>query len=281
MRFRGKDRIVLLNEPILQFSMPIKSKRKTKIIPKEKFFDVKTIVFIAFFLIAGILYFIYSDSDKQEVRKTKANQVITEQKDVMETQTFEARLDSPSVTKAKLKLESVDNKDTIKVVAEGNTIGNTPVSFKFEWTKNGQPVEGGSDSISGFKRGDKITTKITPYIGEALGLARTLSTEIKNSTPKVTEDKQVNFDGTLLTYQVKAIDPDGDTLTYSLVDAPQDMTIDSSSGLIRLTVKEDTPSSINFKVKISDGNGGEIIYPLTMSIGKPAPAKAAPAPPKK
>jgi hypothetical protein len=264
--------------------MPIKPRRRTtKVVPvpKQKFFDVKTIVFIAFFLIAGILYFIYSDSDKQEVRKTKANKVRTEQKDVVEPQTFEARPDSPSVTKAKLQLESVDNKDTLKIVAEGNTIGNTPVSFRYEWTKNGKPVEGGSDSISGFKRGDKITVKIMPYIGEALGLARTLSIEIKNSTPKVTEDKQVNFNGTLLTYQVKATDPDGDMLTYSLVDAPRDMTIDSSSGLIRLPVKEDTPSSISFKVKISDGNGGDIIYPLTMSVEKAAPVKATPAPTKK
>lgn len=263
--------------------MPIKTRRRIKVAPppKQKFFDTKTIVFIVIFLAALIAYMVYSGSDKKEAPVAKTSQDAAAKTDSTVTQTFEAKPDVPSVTKAKLQVESVDNMDKLKVVAEGNTIGNIPVLFRYEWTKNGQPAEGGGDSISGFKRGDKITVKITPYIGETVGLARTLSTEIKNSTPKVTEDKKVNFDGTTITYQVKATDPDGDTLTYSLVDAAQGMTIDSASGLISFPVKDDTPASISFKVKISDGNGGEIIYPLTMTAEKPAPEKAKPAPPKK
>jgi len=262
--------------------MPTKIRRRIKVVPppKKKLFDAKSIVFIIVFLAALISYIVYSGSDKKEAPVAETSQGAAE-KGSTQTQTFEAKRDVPSITKAKLKVESVDNKDNLKVIAEGNTIGNAPVSFRYAWTKNGQPVEGGGDSISGFKKGDKIDVKITPYIGELLGQPRTLSTEIKNSTPKVTEDKKVNFDGTTATYQVKATDPDGDTLTYALMDAPQGMTIDGSRGLISFPVKDDTPASISFKVKISDGNGGEITYPLTMSLEKPPPEKAKPAPPKK
>ncbi len=122
--------------------------------------------------------------------------------------------------------------------------------------------------------------KITPYIGELLGQPRTLSTEIKNSTPKVTEDKQVVFEGNVMKYQVKATDPDGDKLTYALEDAPEGMTIDSNTGLVQWPVKDDFSGNVSFKVKISDGNGGEIVYALSTNIEKPVekPAqKAAPA----
>lgn len=263
--------------------MPTKTRRRIKVAPppKQKLFDAKTIVFVIVFLAALISYIVYSGLDKKEAPMAKTSQGTAGTTDSTETQTFEVKTDVPSVTKAKLQVESVDNMDKLKVVAEGNTIGNAPVSFRYAWTKNGQPIEGGGDSISGFKRGDKIDVKITPYMGNLLGQPRTLTTEIKNSTPKVTEDKKINFDGTLLTYQVKATDPDGDALTYTLIDAPQGMTIDSATGMISFPVKDDTPTSISFKAKISDGHGGEIIYPLTMSLEKPPPEKAKPAPPKK
>jgi len=263
--------------------MPTKTRRKIKVAPppKQKLFDAKTIVFIVVFLAALFSYIIYSGSEKKETVVHKTDETTAKKIDSTEGQTFEAKSDVPSVTKARFQVETVDNADHLKVVAEGNMIGNAPVSFRYAWTKNGQPVEGGGDSISGFKRGDKVDVKITPYIGELLGQPRTLSIDIKNSTPKVTEDKQVVFEGNVMKYQVKAKDPDGDTLTYALMDAPQGMMIDSSSGLISFPVKDDTPASISFKVKISDGNGAEIIYPLTMTAEKPAPEKAKPAPPKK
>ncbi len=262
--------------------MATKIRRKVKYVPppKKKLFDAKSIIFIVVFLGAFITYMVYSGSEKKGEVPTKASQTAAGKIGSQEAQTFEAKTDVPSVTKARFEVESVDNADHLKVIAEGNMIGNVPVLFRYAWTKNGQPVEGGGDSISGFKRGDKIDVKITPYVGELLGQPRTLSTEIKNSTPKVTEDKQVVFEGNIMKYQVKATDPDGDKLTYALEDAPQGMTIDSGTGLVQWPVKDDFSGKVSFKVKISDGNGGEIIYGLSANVEKPIekPAqKAAPA----
>jgi len=262
--------------------MATKIRRKVKYVPppKKKLFDAKSIAFIVIFLAAFITYMVYSGSERKEEVPAKAAQTAAGKIESQEAQTFEAKTDVPSVTKARFEVESVDNADHLKVIAEGNRIGNVPVLFRYAWTKNGQPVEGGGDSISGFKRGDKIDVKITPYAGELLGQPRTLSTEIKNSTPKVTEDKQVVFEGNIMKYQVKATDPDGDKLTYALEDAPQGMTIDSATGLVQWPVKDDFSGKVSFKVKISDGNGGEIIYGLSANVEKPIekPAqKAAPA----
>jgi len=262
--------------------MPTKVRRRIKYVPppKKKLFDAKSIVFIVVFLAALITYMVYSGSEKKETVSAKPGQTAAGKIDSTEAQSFEAKADAPSVTKAKLQVESIENMDRLKVVAEGNTIGNVPVSFRYEWTKNGQPIEGGGDSISGFKRGDRVIIKITPYLGEMIGLPRMLSTEIKNSTPKVTEDKQVAFEGNIMKYQVKATDPDGDMLTYALEKPPEGMTIDGNTGLVQWPVKDDFSGKVDFSVKISDGNGGEIIYTLSTNVEKPPEkpaAKTAPA----
>jgi hypothetical protein len=122
--------------------------------------------------------------------------------------------------------------------------------------------------VSGFKRGDALSVKITPFDGETYGRSKVLSTEIQNVTPKVIEEKNVAFDGKQLKYQLKAVDPDGDSLTYTLVDAPKDMTIDPKSGLIDWTVQPENQEPRTINVKITDGHGGEIVYPLKVSLAK-------------
>jgi len=61
---------------------------------------------------------------------------------------------------------------------------------------------------------------------------------------------------TLYTYQVRAIDPDSDPLTYSLVTAPSGMTIDPQSGLIRWLPTEADQGQQPVTVRVDDGRGG-------------------------
>ena len=143
-----------------------------------------------------------------------------------------------AITKARLQLESVDNRDVVKVIVEkvsGRDVEG--VTYKYEWLNNGQPA-GDGDSISGFKRGDRIAVKITPFDGDKPGQPRTLSMEIQNSTPKVSEGKQLKYDGKTFSYQVNASDPDGDPLAYALVESPKDMSIDTKTGTINWQMKE-------------------------------------------
>ena len=63
-----------------------------------------------------------------------------------------------------------------------------------------------------------------PFDGENYGNAKVLTTEIKNTTPRVVEDKAATFDGKQFSYQIKATDADGDSLTYSLVEGPPGVT---------------------------------------------------------
>jgi hypothetical protein len=171
----------------------------------------------------------------------------------------------PIVEKAVLQLASLNNMDVIKVIATGTDQDNDLVTLVYDWFKNGEPV-GSGDTLSGFKRGDKVSVKITPFDGKDYGPPKTLSIEINNSTPKITEYKDIKFDGNSYIGQVKATDPDGDPLTYSLKSAPSGMTIGSSTGMVKWNVPSDSKGKIPFTISVTDGRGGEASQDLALEI---------------
>ena len=167
------------------------------------------------------------------------------------------------VKNAKLILESMNGQDIMKVSIQEKTPEG--ITWVYEWTKNNEPF-GKGDSVRGFKRGDNIAVKITPFDGENYGVAKVLTTEIKNTVPRIIEGQTATLEGKNLTYQLKTTDPDGDTLTYSLVEAPPGVNIDQKSGVITwLNVPEDQ-QKLDLKVKINDGHNGEIIYQSTVNF---------------
>ncbi len=65
-----------------------------------------------------------------------------------------------------------------------------------------------------------------------------------------TEDSQYQYD-------LNATDPDGDILTFSLVNYPDGMTINSSTGLITWTPDNSNVGQVvSIQARVSDGNGG-------------------------
>jgi len=174
------------------------------------------------------------------------------------------------VDKARFQIETETGR--LKVMADGSDKNGNKVSLRFQWTKNGEPA-GAGDTISGFKRGDKISVMVTPFDDQGNGLPRSLTTEIKNTPPRIIEHQQTNFDGKVWSYQVKATDADGDPLTYSLKTAPQGMTINSTTGFIKWEVPPEFVGKAPVTVSVSDGQGGEATYnfDVTISAGTPKP----------
>ncbi len=209
----------------------------------------------------GALSVTHSDDQTKEANSSDNSSMpsLETDKEVMNTHLV--------LRKACIIPENKDNCDILRVVAEGQDSKGKPLSFKFEWTKNSF-YAGDTDSISGFKMGDKISVKITPFDGKNYGPSRILTAEIKKSAPKLTESNQVSFDGKVLLYQIKAVDPDGYPINYSLVSAPQGMDIDKNSGLIKWVLPANISGDQSVKVKISDNAGGEVVYTLNIAIGK-------------
>ncbi len=167
----------------------------------------------------------------------------------------------PKIDSARLQIEG----SKIKVIAKGSDKDGGPVTFTYEWEKNGQPA-GSGETISGFKRGDVLSVMITPYNGKEYGKPRVITSEVKNTPPTITEHSEAKFDGKVWSYQVKAVDPDGDPLTYSLKSAPQGMTINGTTGLIQWEVPPKFAGKAPVTVSVTDGQGGESFQEFAVDV---------------
>ena len=68
----------------------------------------------------------------------------------------------PTIVKAKILPAKSNGKDILRIDIIAADKDDDPVSFKYRWARNGAP-SGNDEFIKGpFKRGDKISVKITP-----------------------------------------------------------------------------------------------------------------------
>jgi hypothetical protein len=72
--------------------------------------------------------------------------------------------------------------------------------------------------------------------------------------------------GSPYTYQVQATDPDNDTLTYSLTQAPAGMTIDPVTGRIEWTPSGAQSGRYYATVKVEDGRCGEVTQSFSVYV---------------
>ena len=80
-----------------------------------------------------------------------------------------------------------------------------------------------------------------------------------NSSPVIESDSVTTAkEGAVYTYDVEAIDPDGDTLEFSLLTHPTGMTINSTTGVISWTPTENQIGENEVVVEVSDGSRSTI-----------------------
>ena len=175
---------------------------------------------------------------------------------------------SPELRTAKIMPDVFKRGDTLSIDATATDIDGDEVALSYEWSRNGEPAGNSSRMEGQIKRGDKIAVKITPFDGEAYGRPLILQRDVTNMPPMILEDKRFNFDGKVWTYQVKASDPDGDSLAYSLKSGSAGMTINSSTGFIRWEVPPDFAGKAAASVSVSDGHGGEAVYTFNVTISE-------------
>jgi len=172
----------------------------------------------------------------------------------------------PEVESVKFLPEAIKPGETMSIEPVGIDADGDAVTFLYEWTLNGEPAGKGKSIERSVKRHDSISVKITPFDGQDYGSPVIIQREIRNLPPVIIDHKEFSFDGKIYTYQVKASDLDGDTLTYSLESASNGMTIDPANGLLTWIVPPEFKGKKNVSIIVSDGHGGTAQYNLAITI---------------
>jgi hypothetical protein len=172
----------------------------------------------------------------------------------------------PFILKANISPQMPRVTSTLKVDIKAEDFDNDSISYSYKWTYNGRFA--GEDRFLDreFRRGDTVSVEVTPFDRDASGRGVKLDSMIFNSLPAVIETDPV-FDGKVYQHQVSATDPDGDSLTYKINKGPEGMSIGPATGLVKWEVNERDFGTYEFEVLISDGNGGKLVVPLTVTIG--------------
>jgi hypothetical protein len=172
----------------------------------------------------------------------------------------------PVLSSVRIMPEVFKPGDRLYIEASATDPDGDDVTISYEWTKNGEPAGNSKQIEASIKRGDKIDVKITPNDGEADGHHIVLHREISNYPPAITERKKTSFDNKLYTCQINAVDPEGDSLVYSLRKAPSGMTINPVTGLIQWNVPDGFKGKAPCEVSVSDGHGGVASQNLAIDI---------------
>jgi Putative Ig domain len=162
-------------------------------------------------------------------------------------------------------LVPVDAPVNTLVTAEvtGEDPDGDPVSYTYQWGLNGkyvtEPQTENTFNTTGLHKKDKLYVTVTPSDGESTGDPTASDISIlSNSAPKITSSPNYTIANGIYTYQVTAVDPDGDPVTYNLEKSPANMTIDRTTGLIQWEVPKQISEKqeIVIKIKAEDGDGG-------------------------
>jgi len=146
------------------------------------------------------------------------------------------------------------------------------VRSSYQWKKGKEDIPGATEATLApdyFKKGDRIGCQVRVSDGEAPEVSY-YSNEIVilNSAPLITskpaaEAMQVSS----YEYTVTAEDPDEDEVKFSLSSAPEGMTIDSDSGLIRWQISDQQQGgTYNFEVIAIDPEGAQSVQPITLTL---------------
>lgn len=166
-----------------------------------------------------------------------------------------------------------DPRSGLRAVTKAKDLEGEEVSFRYQWKRNGEKITGAVGEVlewhDDFKKGDKISVEVIPYDGKNEGIWRAEGGfTIPNSPPKITSEPEAKMEGGKFRYPVKAEDPDGDPIEFTLKNAPKGMSIDSKTGLITWDFNEKDIGDYKVEVIASDPEGAKSSQTLTLTIPK-------------
>lgn len=186
----------------------------------------------------------------------------------------------PRITKLLATPGRPDTLSHIRLEVAAEDPDGGPVTVRYQWFKNGEKqLHLVRDSVPAAQseRGDVWMCEVLAIDrdGEET-MRKTQEIEVVNAPPTFTTDPRsvTELDG----LQLKATDPDGDDLTFTLSGAPRGMTIDKRRGVLRYEGNKDEPGGhYELVAKVDDGHSGKATWTFGIDVTPGSGAASADA----
>lgn len=165
------------------------------------------------------------------------------------------------------------------------------IDYTYEWYVNDElaEAEGPEFSTVDMKHGDTIEVRVVASDGESMSKEfSSTAIELVNAAPQITREPVQSSDPSAFVYTVPATDADGDRLRFRLLDGPEGMEVDRTSGAIAWYPTGQQGGKHTVAIEVDDLHGGVVMHRFSVDVGveemaagtprSAEPAPAAPAP---
>jgi Putative Ig domain len=152
------------------------------------------------------------------------------------------------------------------------------MQFDVRWWHNNKIVKQGQEQTldtTGFQPKDMLEVEVTPRDHLSTGKpVRSESVHVGNSPPRILSTPTALIGRDRYEYTVKAVDADGDPLSFLLETAPPGMVIDKDTGRLVWQIPSQQQGSHQVRIVAEDGQGGKAFQEFHFTLPAPVvPAK--------
>lgn len=180
----------------------------------------------------------------------------------------------PVVSQAAFEPNHVIVGERLRVLAEVSDHDRDPIRVRYRWWKNKTLLKEGDENeldTTGLAIKDEIRVEVIPADETSQGLPTVVALVVGNTAPRILSSPSGSINRGRFEYAVRATDPDGDAISFSLEAAPPGMTIDQTNGQILWVIPTGIGGSQKVRVVAEDGQGGVSFQEFELTLPSPAP----------
>jgi len=214
-----------------------------------------------------------SASQKASKDKKQEAKVTNEDAESDYSERLNSRINRPPVVRSITivnKSES-DPRQGFKAVVEAFDPDQDEIEFRYQWKLEGEEIIGAIDEEmdwhEDFVKGSHVSVEVIPFDGIDEGVWKAEGNfTIPNSPPKILSEPNSRIEGGKFIYVILAEDPDGDSIEFTLKNAPKGMTIEPATGLISWDFDENDLGEHSIEIAVSDSEGAKSTQTLNLNI---------------
>ncbi len=176
----------------------------------------------------------------------------------------------PEIQEVWIEPKMATSNDPLKIHLKTFDRDGDFIYFTYQWEKNGTvQFEDRGEILEPrrFKKGDSIAVTVTPDDRDASGISKKSPlVVISNSPPTIVSSPPTSIEGYTYLYQVKANDPDQDSIFFSLKSGPRGMEINKNTGLLKWEIKKEDRGVHSLEIEASDQAGAKTVQQYTLTV---------------